>query len=102
MFSKRPGLVGIKGLSASKNPIALSFAPRKVGVMTKIAEKSNESEDADDVIAVKGNVSEEDEAMGRYVNLEVHFRNSFKMMTCGRRWSNEDIIKNVSKQLNVT
>ena len=102
MLKKKPGFVGIKGLSAPKNPIALSFAPRKIGVMTKIAEKSNESEDGDDLIAVKGNANEEDESMGRYVNLEIHFRNSFKMMTCGRRWSNEEIIKNVSKQLNDT
>ena len=46
--------------------------------------------------------NEQDNGKGRYVNLEIHFRNSFKVMTCGRRWTNEEIIKSVSKQMNIT
>lgn len=99
MLKKKPVGIGsgIKGLGQA--PKIGTFAPRRGPV---VIEKTNESGD-DDVIAVKGGQVEEedDESKGRYVNLEVHFKNSYKMITCGRRWTPEEIVRNVSKQLNV-
>lgn len=76
---------------------------RKFEPVPKITKKADDCEESDDVIAVKGGSQEpeEDESLGRYVNLEVHFRNSYKIMTCGRRWTPLEIIQNVSKQMNV-
>ena len=51
---------------------------RKFEPVPKITKKADDCEESDDVIAVKGGsqAPEEDESLGRYVNLEVHFRNS--------------------------
>jgi len=35
------------------------------------------------------------QVVGTFANLEVHFKGNWKMMTCDRRWSTQDILRNI-------
>jgi len=81
MFKRRPlgGGGGIAGLGGSKPPGST--------IVNKFKRPAK---------PLLGNTSS-----GSFVNLEVHFRGNWKVLTCSTKWNNTEILDHITKEFNV-